>query len=158
MPYHQLGEHAIQLIVPWHGQCRFHDLQGKVLPQPVGDLWVIIAVETAEDEGEAAAAAAAFPGCHGYAICLADQGREGGRLLLGLFAASSTSDFGLRQRALCTQQWDRGFIMHKNPNCMQCEYAVSTLPLSPSPLIMQKYSLVKFSLLNRFKTLKLTFI
>lgn len=79
-PYHQLGEHAIQLIISWHRQSRLHGLQGKVLPEPVGDLWVIAAVKTAEDEGEATTAAAAtFPRSHGCPIRPAGQaGRVGG--------------------------------------------------------------------------------
>lgn len=80
MSYHQLWEHAIQLIISWHRQRRLHGLQGKVLPQPVGDLRVIAAVKTAEDEGEAAAAATAtFPGGHGSLMCAAGRvGRVGG--------------------------------------------------------------------------------
>lgn len=80
MPYHQLREHAIQLIISWHRQCRLHGLQGKVLTQPVGNLRVIAAVKTAEDEGEATAAtAAAFPRSHGCLMRPAGQvGRVGG--------------------------------------------------------------------------------
>lgn len=29
--YHQFWEHAVQLIVPWHRQCRLHHLKGKIL-------------------------------------------------------------------------------------------------------------------------------
>lgn len=80
MSHHQLGEHAIQLVVPWHRQRRLHGLQGEVLPQPVGDLRVIAAVKTAEDEGEATAAtAAAFPRSHGCPMGPPGQvGRVGG--------------------------------------------------------------------------------
>lgn len=67
--HHQLREHPVQLVIARHGQRRFHGLQGKVLPQPVGDLRVLAAVEAAEDKGEASAAAAAttnaLPGGHG---------------------------------------------------------------------------------------------
>lgn len=80
MSYHQLWEHAIQLIISWHRQSRLHGLQGKVLPQPVGDLRVIVAVETAEDKGETTAATAAtFPRGHGSPKRPAGQvGRVGG--------------------------------------------------------------------------------
>lgn len=105
MSYHQLWEHAIQLIISWHRQCRLHGLQGKVLPQPVGDLWVIAAVKTAEDEGEAAAAATAtFPRGHGSLMCVAGQVGRGGGLLQALFTASTTSEFGLRQGLLWTRE------------------------------------------------------
>lgn len=70
--YHQLGEHDIQLIASGHRQSRLHGLQGKVLPQPVGDLWVIVAIEAAEEEGEATAAAA-LPRGHGCPTCLASR-------------------------------------------------------------------------------------
>lgn len=78
--YHQLGEHAVQLIISWHRQWRLHGLQGEVLSQPVGDLRVIAAVKTAEDEGEATTAtAAAFPGSHGCLMSAAVRvGRVGG--------------------------------------------------------------------------------
>lgn len=62
--YHQLGEHAVQLIVSGHRQCRLHGLQGEVLPEPVGDLRVIVAVKTAEDKRQTAAVAATFPRSH----------------------------------------------------------------------------------------------
>lgn len=80
MSYHQLGEHAVQFIISRHRQCRLHRLQGKVLTQPVGDLWVIAAVKTAENEGEATTAtAAAFPGSHGCLMSAAGKvGRVGG--------------------------------------------------------------------------------
>lgn len=80
MSYHQLGEHPIQLVVSRHRQRWLHGLQGKVLPKPVGDLRVVAVVETAEDEGEAATAAATtFPGSHGRPMCSAAQvGRAGG--------------------------------------------------------------------------------
>lgn len=101
--YHQLGEHSIQLVVSGHRQGRLHGLQGEVLPEPVGDLRVIVAVKTAEDVGQAtavAAAAATFPRSHGCPDASGCSGRERWRLLLGLFTASSTSGSSLRQRAL----------------------------------------------------------
>lgn len=80
MSYHQLWKHAIQLIISWHRQWWLHGLQGKVLPKSVGDLWVIVAVKTAEDEGEATAATATtFPRSHDCQMCSAGQvGRFGG--------------------------------------------------------------------------------
>lgn len=80
MSHHQLWEHAIQLIVSWHRQWRLHGLQGKVLPKPVGDLRVIAAVKTAEDEREATTATSTtFPRSHGCPMCSAGQvGRVGG--------------------------------------------------------------------------------
>lgn len=105
MSYHQLREHVVQLIVSWHGQRWLHGLQGKILPQPVGDLRVIAAVKTAEDEGETAiATATAFSRSHGCRNVSSWSGREGGRLPLGLFTASSTSECGLRQRLLWTNR------------------------------------------------------
>lgn len=63
--YHQLREHGIQLIITGDGQGRLQRLQGKVLPQAVGDLWVVIALEAAEEEGRAVPSAPAFPWRHG---------------------------------------------------------------------------------------------
>lgn len=86
MSYHQLWEHVVQLIVSWHRQCWLHGLQGKILPQPVGDLRVIAAVKTAEDKGEAAiAATATFSRSHGCRMRPAGQvGRVGGSLWASL--------------------------------------------------------------------------
>lgn len=53
--HHKLREHAVQFIVAGNGECGLHGLQDKVLPQPVGDLWVVIALEAAEDKGGATA-------------------------------------------------------------------------------------------------------
>lgn len=68
---------------------------------------MVSVVKTTEDGGEAAATAAAattatpttLPRRHGDPMSNW-SGREGGRLLQDLFTASSTSEFGLRQRAL----------------------------------------------------------
>lgn len=94
--YHQLGEDPVQLVVGRHGQRRLHGLRGKVLPQPVGDLRLVAAVETAEEGGggEAAiATAAALPGSHGapWPRLLA---RGGG----GLVTACAPSERPGRQR------------------------------------------------------------
>lgn len=86
MSYHQLWEHVIQLIISWHRQSRLHGLQGKVLPQPVGDLRVIAAVKTAEDEGETTTATAStLPRGHGCPMRPGGQvGRVGGSLRASL--------------------------------------------------------------------------
>lgn len=70
---------------------------------------MVSVVKTTKDGGEAAATAAAaaattatpttLPRRHGDPMSNW-SGREGGRLLQDLFTASSTSEFGLRQRAL----------------------------------------------------------
>ena len=120
MSYHQLREHAVQLIVSWHRQCRLHGLQGEVLPQPVGDLWVVIAVKTTEDEGEATAAtAAALPWSHGCPMRPAGQAGRVGGSFGGLFTASSTSEFGLRQRVLWTRRGDTMSFQHKTKSSLK---------------------------------------
>lgn len=63
--HHKLREHAVQLIVAGNGECRLHGLQDKILPQPVGDLRVVVALEAAEDKGHAAASTATFTRRHG---------------------------------------------------------------------------------------------
>ncbi len=63
--YHQLWEHGVQLVIAGDGQRRLHGLQGEVLPQTVGDLWVVTALEAAEEEGHAVPSAPAFPWRHG---------------------------------------------------------------------------------------------
>lgn len=62
--YHQLWEHGVQLVIVWDGQRRLHGLQGEVLPQTVGDLWVVTALKAAKEEGHAMPSASAFPWCH----------------------------------------------------------------------------------------------
>lgn len=76
--HHQLREHPVQLVVARHGQCRFHGLQGEVLAQSVGDLRVLTAVEAAEDEGQATAAATAATALpRGHGSVRSGQGGEG---------------------------------------------------------------------------------
>lgn len=99
--YHQLWEHVIQFVISGHRQRWLHALQGKVLPQLVGDLWVIVAVKTAEDEGEAAPATAApaLPGSHGYQPCSSDQvGRIGGSVWTSLRPPPPYSPASIRAR------------------------------------------------------------
>lgn len=99
MSYHQLWEHAIQLIVSWHWQWRLHGLQGKVFPKPVGDLRVIAAVKTAEDEGKATTATATtFPRSHGCPMCLVGQvGRVGGSFRASLQPPPPQSSASVRE-------------------------------------------------------------
>lgn len=63
--HHKLREHAVQLIIAGDGECGLHGLQDKILPQPVGDLRVIIALEAAEDKGHTTASTATFTRRHG---------------------------------------------------------------------------------------------
>lgn len=97
--YHQLREHVIQLVISGHRQRGLHALQGKVIPQLVGDLRVIVAVKAAEDEGEAtpAAAARALPRSHGCRACSANQvGRMGGSLWTSLWPPPPYSSASVR--------------------------------------------------------------
>lgn len=63
--HHKLREHAVQLIVAGNGERGLHGLQDEVLAQPVGDLWVVIALEAAEDKGHATASTTTFTRRHG---------------------------------------------------------------------------------------------
>lgn len=62
--HHKLREHAVQLIVAGNGECRLHGLQDKVLPQPVRDLRMVIALKAAEDKGHAPASTTTFTRRH----------------------------------------------------------------------------------------------
>lgn len=75
--HHKLREHAVQLIVAGNGECGLHGLQNKVLPQTVGDLWVVIALEAAEDKGHATASTTTFTRRHGF---LKGGGGQGSRV------------------------------------------------------------------------------
>lgn len=63
--HHKFREHAVQLIVAGNGERGLHGLQDKVLPQPVGDLRVVIALEAAEDKGSATTSTTTFTRRHG---------------------------------------------------------------------------------------------
>lgn len=76
--YHKLREHAVQLIIAGNRERGLHGLQDEVFTQPVGDLRVVIALETAEDKGHAPASAATLTRRHGFSRGGGGWGRDEG--------------------------------------------------------------------------------